>query len=198
MKILVTTFLLLVFTACSTTYPAVTQYRLTVQEAQKGALQSNCKEHSLKVSQAFVKSSLVSKEMKYTLGAYQEGRFNRSEWAEDLNRALSDTIVSSLEDSALFQNVTSYKSLSGSDYTLETRVSDFTQHFSDDQKSSVVKVDMTFTLIDNKTGMAVSSKHIVKEMPTKSPDAKSGVEALNQVLNEVLHTMHIWIAGTCQ
>jgi ABC-type uncharacterized transport system auxiliary subunit len=198
MKILLTAFLLLFFTACSTTYPAITQYRIEVQELGNKKLQGSCKKHSLKVSQAFVRSSLMSKKMKYVLGRYEEGVFQRSEWAQNMNKALSDSIVSSLDGAELFKSVTSYKSLSGSDYRLESRVDEFTQYFAADEKSSVAKVDITFTLIDNKTAAIIATKHIVKEMPTKAPDAKSGVAALNELLSETLQEMQVWLAGSCQ
>ena len=198
MKIVLGSFLLFFLTACSTTYPAVTQYRIEAENLQKSSSVNACKKHSLKVAQAFVRSSLMSKKMKYVVGTYQEGTFNQSEWAEDLNRAITDAIVSSLRDANLFETVTSYKSTSVAEYTLESSVSEFTQHFSEDEKSSFVKLDIAFMLVDNASGKALATKRIVKEMSTKSADAKGGVAALNSLLQKSLREMQTWIVKSCQ
>ena len=198
MKTLLSAFVLLFVTACSTTYPAVTQYRIETQDLQNSSQTSLCKKSSLKVSQAFVRSSLMSKKMKYVVGEYQEGAFNQSEWAEDPNKAISDAIVKSLRDAKIFQTVTSYKSVSNAQYTLESSVAEFTQYFSKDEKSSFAKLDITFTLLDSATGTVLSSKRIRKQMPTKSVDAQGGVAALNVLLQESLREMQNWIAKSCQ
>jgi len=198
MKIVFGIFALLFLAACSTTYPAVSQYRIETESQHNTLHVRVCKKHSLKVSQAFVRSSLMSKKMKYVVGKYQEGTFHQSEWAEELNRAITDAIVESLRDANLFQTVASYKSTSATEYTLESSVAEFTQYFSKDEKSSFVKLDITFMLIDNASGKVLSSKRIVKEMPTKSADAKGGVAALNSLLQESLHEMQKWIVKSCK
>lgn len=198
MKTLLSAFLLLLMTACSTTYPAVTQYRIAPQESVQTLHKSSCKQHSVKVAQAFVRSSLMSKKMKYVVGEYQEGAFNQSEWAEDPNRAITDAIVKSLQSSSIFESVASYRSFSASDYTLESNVAEFTQHFSLDEKSSYVKIDITFRLVNNQTMQVVAVKHIVKELAAKKADAPSGVEALNVLLTQSLREMQEWIAKSCK
>ncbi|MBA1432827.1 MAG: membrane integrity-associated transporter subunit PqiC [Epsilonproteobacteria bacterium] len=198
MKIVLSTFVLLFLAACSTTYPAVTQYRIETQSLQQGANVSNCKKHSLKVAQVFVRSSLMSKKMKYVVGRYEEGAYNQSEWAEEPNRALTNAIVKSLRDADLFETVTSYKSTSTAEYALESSVAEFTQHFSKDEKSSFVKLDITFMLVANVNGKVLASKRIVKEMPTKSADSKGGVAALNALLQESLREMQAWIVESCK
>jgi ABC-type uncharacterized transport system auxiliary subunit len=198
MKTVLLSLLSLLFVACSTTYPAITEYRITVPKLKQEALNSSCKERTLKVSQVFVKSSLMSKEMKYVVGDYKEYSYNESEWAEQPNKALTDTIVKVLEDSGEFANVSSYKSFSSSDYTLETNVAAFTQHFSSDEKESFVKIDMTFSLIDNSSAKVIASKHIIKEKKVMRADAQSGVRALNELLFTTLREMTQWIAKGCK
>ena len=198
MKTLLSAFVLLFITACSTTYPAVTQYRIETKDFKNSSAAMSCKKSSLKVSQAFVRSSLMSKRMKYVVGDYQEGAFHQSEWAEDPNKAITDTIVKSLRDAKIFQTVTSYRSLSNAQYTLESSVAEFTQHFSKDEKSSFVKLDITFNLLESTTGKVLSSKRIRKQMPTKSADAQGGVTALNTLLQESLREMQKWIAKSCK
>ena len=182
---------------CATKYPPVTEYRIEAQHKALQDTQSRCEKKSLTVAQVFVSGNLMSKKMKYVVGKYQEYAYNQSEWAENPNRAISDEILKVLQNSNLFKTVDSYKSFSRSDYTLESRVDDFSQHFSKDEKSSFVVVDMTFSLIDNKSAKIIASKHIKKTVKTKEANAASGVAALNEALSETLYEMSEWIAGSC-
>ena len=198
MKNILTALALLFLTACSTTYPAITEYRIDMEMKKYQDIEGSCKKDSLTVAQVFVKSSLMSKKMKYVVGKYKEYAYNQSEWAENPNRAISDAIVSVLQNADLFKTVESYKSFSRSDYTLESRVEEFSQYFSDDEKESFVKVSITFSLIDNKTAKVIATRQIIKEKKTQTPDAKGGVIALNEALGETLDEMIAWIAGSCR
>jgi ABC-type uncharacterized transport system auxiliary subunit len=198
MKNILTALALLFLTACSTTYPAITEYRIDMEMKKYQDIEGSCKKDSLIVAQVFVKSSLMSKKMKYVVGKYKEYAYNQSEWAENPNRAISDAIVSVLQNADLFKTVESYKSFSRSDYTLESRVEEFSQYFSDDEKESFVKVSITFSLIDNKTAKVIATRQIIKEKKTQTPDAKGGVIALNEALGETLDEMIAWIAGSCR
>jgi len=199
MKIIVAVVMAFLFMACSRTYPSVTEYRIAPNGVTSTELvQSSCKDDTLKVSQVFVKSSLMSKEMKYVVGEYKEYAFNQSEWAEYPNKAITDVIVEYLSHANIFSNVSSYKSFSISTYTLETNVAEFTQHYSKDEKKSFVRLDITFSLVDNQTGKIVDSKHIFKEKKIKAIDAQNGVIALNELLFSSLREMHIWLAKSCK
>jgi len=197
MKNILLSFALLFVLGCSRTSPAITEYKIEASSIQNQNFQKSCEQKSLTVSQVFVSSSLMSKKMKYIVGKYKEYAYNESAWAENPNRAISDAIVKSLEGTNIFKTVDSYKSFSRSDYTLESRVDDFSQHFSEDEKSSFVKVDISFSLIDNKTSKIVANKHIEKRLDVKEANAQSGVEALNEALKETLLEMSQWISGSC-
>ena len=194
--IIVLSFLLL--SACSTTYPAITEYRIDAPLNLPHEIKSSCSNHSLTVAQVFVPSTLMSKKMKYVVGEYEEFAYNESEWAQKPNRAISDAIVKALQNAEIFQTVSSYKSFSHSDYTLESRVEAFGQYFSEDEKSSFVKIEVTFSLIDNKTAQVLQVKHITKTKKTQKADAKSGVIALNELLGKSLEEMVLWIGGSCK
>jgi ABC-type uncharacterized transport system auxiliary subunit len=198
MRYILAILLVAVFVGCTTTYPPVTEYRIEALPKRVNFKQSSCKAHSLKVSQVFVKSALMSKKMKYVVNAYEEYAYNQSEWAEDPNKAITDVLVSDLEQTGIFDTVTSYKSFSSSDYTLECRIADFTQYFTENEKHSFVKIAMTFTLIDNKTAKVIATKTIQDKMDTKQADAKSGVVALNRLLQKSLVSLNSWLAGSCR
>ena len=198
MKTIVTSLLLILFvTGCATKYPSITEYRIKVEPKQLSDLQKSCEKKSLTVAQVFVPSALMSKSMKYVVGEYKEYAYNTSAWAENPNRAITSAIVKSLQNTQIFQTVENYKSFSRSDYTLESRVDDFSQHFDHDEKHSFAVVDMTFSLIENKTAKVVATKHIIKKEEVKEANANSGVEALNKALNETLTEMSSWISGSC-
>ena len=184
-------------TGCATKYPAITEYRIKADQKSLRDLKKSCEKKSLTVAQVFVPSSLMTKKMKYVVGSYKEYAYNQSEWAENPNRAITQEIVTVLQNAKIFKTLENYKSFSRSDYTLESRVDDFTQYFSIDEKSSYVVVDMTFSLIDNKTAKVIAMVHISKKQDTKEPNAYSGVEALNKALSETLEEMSEWIAGSC-
>jgi len=199
MKTVAALIVAFLFMACSRTYPAITEYRIAPSGVTSTEIiQSSCKNETLKISQVFVKSSLMSKEMKYVVGEYQEYAYNQSEWAEYPNKAITDVIVEYLSRANIFSNVSSYKSFSSSTYTLETNIAEFTQYYSKDEKNSFVRLDITFSLVDNATGKIVDSKHIFKEKKTKATDAQSGVVALNELLFESLREMQMWLAKSCQ
>jgi len=198
MKTILAIFLLALFvTGCATKYPAVTEYRIKADPKQSTHLQNSCEKKSLTVAQVFVPSSLMSKRMKYVVGSYKEYAYNQSEWAENPNRAITQEIVKVLQNAKIFKTLENYKSFSRSEYTLESRVDDFSQYFSVDEKSLYVLVDMTFSLIENKTAKVVAIKHIIKKEEAKEPNANSGVEALNKALSETLEEMSAWLAGSC-
>ena len=198
-KVALISFMIVLFTACSTTYPAVTQYRIAPKEsAKKEHFSTECKAKTLKISQVFVKNSLMGKEMKYIVGDYKEYAYNQSEWAEHPNKAISDVIINSLQRSNIFSHVSGYKSFTVSDYTLESNIAEFTQHFSEDEQHSFAKIDITFSLIDNSSVKIVASKHIVKSMPVAEANAQSGVVALNRLLESALDEMKLWIAKACK
>ena len=186
------------FSACSTTYPAVTEYKINVDTNNRQQIVSSCKNESLKVAQVFVSAPLMQKEMHYVVGKYQEGTFNQSAWAQSPNRALTDAIVQRVQKEHIFATVESYKSFSSAKYTLESSVHEFTQYFSEDEKVSHAVVDISFTLIDNATAKIVSTKEILKMKTTKEATAKSGVEALNELLTQTLRELSSWLAGSCR
>jgi ABC-type uncharacterized transport system auxiliary subunit len=189
--------ILLFLVGCTTTYPPMTEYRVALKKSVKQP-QSSCREKRLKVSQVFLRSSLMSKEMKYVVGEYKEFSYTQSQWAEDPNKLLSDILVQNLKESDIFASVVSYKSFSSANYTLESSVEDFTQYYSSDEKSSYVRVAMSFTLIATDKAEIVDTLRVVKKIDTKEPNAKSGVEALNVALNSILGELDGWIAKSCK
>ncbi len=189
------TFLLV---GCSTTTPAVSEYRINVESTPSAFTQTGCKEDSLKVAQAFSSTSLMSHEMNYGQGTHKQYKFTQSQWAESPNRAISAEIVEYLKSTNLFKNVQISKSRSKNGLLLETNIEDFMQYFSQDEKESFVQVRINLTLIDVETSKVLATKTFESKMNVDSINADAGVENLNIALENVLKSSGKWFEEVCK
>ncbi len=186
------------FIGCSTTTPAVSEYRINVLPSQDSFTQTGCKERSLKVAQAFSSGSLMSQDMNYGQGAHRQYKFTESEWAESPNRAISAEVLEYVKSTYLFKNVQVSKSRSRNGLLLETNIEEFMQYFSEDEKSSFVKAKINFTLIDAKESKVLASKTFSSEVGVKTLNADGGVIALNKALENILFESGVWLGGICK
>jgi len=195
-NLLLLTFL--IFTGCSVTNPPIAEYRISPQVKSTNYNTSSCKNKSLKISQVFTSSSLMSKKMKYAQDDYKEFSFSESEWAVSPSKAITKELVKSVRETELFSNVSSFKSRSRSDMILETSVEDFMQYFSDSSKKSHVNIVISMTLIDTKSSKSVQTKTFTKKVDVDSINAYGGVEALNSAFGTVLEEHSEWLASVCK
>jgi cholesterol transport system auxiliary component len=177
------TFLLL---GCSSVQPTIVEYKISLKPIEYNSLSKRCKNNSLKVSQAFSSSSLMSSQMKYTEGDNKIYAYSQAQWSNSPSKEVSRQLVRVLRDSKLFKSVQSSKSRSKSDFILETNLDDFMQYYSDDSLKSYVKIVLNLSLIDSKINQVVAAKTFSAEMDTKTLDALGGVEGLDRALSEVL------------
>ena len=195
-NLLLLTFL--IFTGCSVTNAPIAEYRITPQVKSTSYNASSCKDKSLKISQVFSSSSLMSKKMKYAQDDYKEFSFSESEWAVSPNKAITKELVKSVRDTELFANVTSFKSRSRSDMILETSVEDFMQYFSGNNEKSYINIVMSMTLIDAKSSKSIETKTFVKRVDVESINAYGGVDALNRTFGVVLQEHSTWLESVCK
>lgn len=191
--------ILIIFLAgCTVTKPHISEYTLAPMLQNKDYLSKMCKEKSLKIGQVFSSNSLMSHEMKYITGDYQESVFTQSEWARSPNRLISDELIKGIRSSGLFFNVSSFKSREKTDLLLETHVEKFIQYFDKDSEKSYVEVLITLNLIDIKKSKSISHATFNSKLDTLSIDAKGGVVALNSVLSIVLLKTNDWLEDVCK
>jgi len=198
MKYIYLCLVLLTLSACTVTQPYIAEYRIITPESQENFSSTECKDKSLKISQLFSQSTLMTQSMKYAQNEYGEFAFSESAWARTPNSAITHEILKSVRESKLFASVQSYKSRSKSDFILESSVEEFLQYFSKDTKSSFVNVVMAFTLVDTKTSKAIDTLSVSKKVEVKSLDAEGGVEALNAALTQVLLEKNRWLNEVCR
>jgi len=190
--------MMVIFTGCTVNVPHISEYRIDAGESETVFTQKSCSDKSLRVSQVFSSSSLMSKKMKYAHGSYIQNDYSESQWALSPSRALTSEILKSVRSSELFSSVLSYKTRSRSNYMLESSVEDFMQYFSEDEKNSYVRVAIVMSLVESKSGEVVSSERFIVKKETKSSDAKGGVEALNAALKELLSQSNKWLSEECK
>lgn len=180
--------ILLVFmiSACSTTEPAVTEYKLSQKTLKYTNSFQGCKDKSLKVSQAFSSSSLMSLQMKYVLDFHKIYAYSQAQWSNSPNQEISSQVVKVLRESKLFKNTQNSKSRSKSDLILEINIEDFMQYYSKNLDESHVNVVMSFTLIDSKTSEVIATNTFTSNKEVITQDASGGVNALDEALSDIL------------
>ncbi len=192
-------FVILALSGCGTKNPPMVEHRLYVQKQSVAApSQRSCQQKDIKVALAFAKSALMSQKMRYVQGDFFEYAFSNSEWAQSPNRALTQEIFENIRDSSLFRSVQNHNSRSKSDYILESNIEEFVQHFDENQEESYGVVRLSFVLIDAKSSKVVESLHLHKRVKSESDDAKGGVKALSQALQEALAQQSVWLQKVCQ
>jgi len=190
--------LIYIFLGCSTTVPAISEYRIDTNLSAKTFNQKLCKEKSLKIAQAFSSSTLMTQSMSYGEGDFKQYTFRESQWAESPNRAVTSEILSYIDSSNLFKNVQISKSRSKNTLLLETNIADFMQYFSADEKSSYSNVSIVLTLIDTKSNRVLASKSFSSRVEVKELSAEGGVVALNKALRSVVVESAEWLSDICQ
>jgi len=189
---------LVLLSGCSTTKPTVIEYKLSLKDLDKNSVSKGCQDKSLKVSQAFSSSSLMSLNMNYILGGSKIYSYSQAQWNNSPNQEITSQIVQLLREAKLFKTTQSSKSRSVSDYILETTIEDFMQYYDEKITTSYVNVSIHMSLIDVKTNKVVASKRFVKRIKTKSLDAEGGVKALDIALKDILKESLKFLDGVCK
>lgn len=197
-KLIIIALVAFLFIGCSTTAPAVAEYRINTLFAGAAFNETGCKQQSLKIAQAFSSSSLMSNKMSYGLGSYKQYKFTESEWAQSPNRAISAAVLEYVKSTDLFKNVQISKSRSNNGLLMETNIEEFMQYFSEDEKESFVKVKINLTLIDIKASRVLSTKAFDSIVKVDTLNADAGVIALNKALENILKESGEWLSGVCK
>lgn len=198
MRLIFIVIAIFILSGCTTKIPNVTEFRVSTDVQNLEFEQKGCKDSSLRVSQAFSSQTLMSKNMSYAVGKYEQNNYTQSEWAEAPNKAISAQIVKSIQATKLFKSIQNSKSRSKNGLVLETNIEDFMQYFQEDEKISFANVLITFTLMDAKTSNIIDSKSFHSKVDVDTLDANGGVVALNKALNKVLEDAIIWLSESCK
>jgi len=198
MKIFFIIITIVLFLGCSAQKPTVTEYKIITNNKPISSDANSCIDKSLKVSQSFSSSSLMSLKMDYILKDNKTFSYSQSQWSEAPNRAISLEILKQVRDTQLFKYTLSSKTRSKSDLILESNIEDFVQYYNDDLSGSYANVVISFSIIDARTNDVIASNTFKSKVDTKELDALNGTIALNKALSEVLSLSSIWIGEVCQ
>ena len=185
-KIYLAIVLVYLISGCSSTEPAVTEYKLSQKALTHSNVFQGCKDKSLKVSQAFSSSSLMSLQMNYVLDGHKIYTYSQAQWNNSPNQEISSQVVKVLRESSLFKNTQNSKSRSKSELVLEINIEDFMQYYSKNLDKSNVNVGISLTLIDSITSEVIATKTFSANEETISQDASGGVKALDVALSNIL------------
>jgi len=178
--------------ACSTTYPPLKSYELSVDKNELQAKENVCTTETIRISNVQTEQKLMRKKMYYKK-ALQIYAYSESQWTERPSEFITHSFLEALQKSHIFQNVISSDSQAKSRYILESRVDTFMQFYSEKEDKSYAKLSVTFFLIDTTNTQVVSSMHFEEEVPCESLDAKGGVNALNKLLKEANKALVAWL-----
>jgi len=184
--------------ACTTTKPAITDFKLDVDLENIIVDANGCKSKTIKVSKAFSEDSMKSLKMDYIQDKNKVFSYSQSQWLSSPSNIISKKIFFSLRDSKLFKYVNLDMSQSNSEYIMEIIIEDFMQYYTEQLDTSYVNVKININIIDTTDSSIVASQNFSSKVDTKSLDAQGGVEALNIALSDVLKQNIKWLNGVCK
>lgn len=190
--------IVLLFSACSTVHPPVTEYRLNLDMQKSPQTQKECLEKTLKVAQAFSSAPLMTLNMNYVEGSMKQFAYSQAQWSVSPNDAITAEIIEMLSGTKLFKSVQVSKSRSKSDMILEINIEDFMQYFSNDFDNSYANAVITLTLLDATTNKVIATKRFNSKVGTKTLNAEGGVHALSSALSDILQQSSLWFNEVCK
>lgn len=196
MKILYIIFIAFLLSGCVSKKESIAEANIAIDAKIVNVSAKECKQKSLKISNAFAPMPISSLKMSYIALDNKAYTYNQTKWLDLPNNILSLEILKSIRHSMLFESVTSSKSRSKSDYILEINIEDFIQHFK--ESGSFVKVSYTLSLVDTKSNHIAATKTFTTQVPTKTLDAKGGVEAFNIALSDLFVKNIEWLDEVCK
>ncbi|WP_313953710.1 ABC-type transport auxiliary lipoprotein family protein [Accumulibacter sp.] len=127
----------------------------------------------------------------YVRAAHQLEYFAHSEWADTPARMIAPLIVEAIENSGTFGAVVLTPSAASGDLRLDTEIVRLQQEF--DGVPSRVRFTLRASLVDNITRHVLAQREFDTSVAAASDDPRSGVEAANRAVHEVLESL----AGFC-
>ncbi len=185
-KIISITLFVFLLLGCSSTKPPVTEYKIRLTPLEFKSTSVGCKEKSLKVSQAFSSSSLMSLGMKYAQDEHKIYTYSQAQWNNSPNQEISSQVVKTIRESKLFKTTQNSKSRSRSDLILEINIEDFMQYYNKNINESHSSVVISLALIDAQTSKVLASKTFSAKSNVDTLDASGGVKALDSALQDTL------------
>lgn len=165
------------------------------RESQQPALAGN---RILQVARIEVPEWLDGTAMYYRLDYRADAQlatYADSDWIAPPATLLEPLLERAIVAGGVWGAVIGPGSLASADVSLQIRLDDFVQVFSQPQQSNGV-VDATATLISNRDEHVIAQRHFHVEVSAPTPDAQGGVKALNQASAQLAVELQRWLQQT--
>ncbi len=174
--------------------PPVQTYTLDYPVTRLHAAAKHCQANTKIIRLTAISALLpyTSQDIIYSDSPNQLNHYVYSRWNDAPVRLLGNLFQQTLQSAGLFKAVVSGASVSKADYLLESDLLEFRQLISDESHSEV-RINMEFRLLDAKTRHVISVRHIQKQQPVASMNARGAVEALNQASQSVADMLVLWL-----
>lgn len=199
MRILFISFFLFFISGCTTIKPTVTEYKLIQKDKERSIISaSECKDKTLKISQAIAPVSLNSLSMEYTESKNMVFTYSQARWQDSPANLITMEVLKRVRDAGLFKIVNTSKSNAKSDLVLEIDIEEFMQYYDKKVHSLHVRSAITFNLLKDKDKSIIASRNFSSDIDAKSADASGGVEALSKALNKIMDENIEWLESICR
>lgn len=170
--------------------PSITHYYLQPEiEALCTPLQSG---KLLQLSFVDALPSLSGKNIIYKKSDLKTGSYLYSRWEQSPRYAIMSSLYTALKEQRCYREIL-YSTPLESDLTLEIKVMQFEQSFTDTMDSyAVVRIDAL--IYRSQSRKLLGSRSFASKIKAESPDAQGGVKAINAALGKVLSELVCWSA----
>jgi cholesterol transport system auxiliary component len=155
---------------------------------------------TLQVAQIVVPEWLDGAAMYYRLDYQDDGRlasYANSDWIAPPATLLQPLLQQAILSGGGWRAVTGQRSPASADVTLQIRLDDFSQAFSQPQASTGV-LDATATLIANRDQHVIAQRHFHVATPAPTPDAQGGAKALGDASAKFADELRRWITSAAK
>lgn len=186
----------LLSTGCSVVRPATSEYTILPAYASENKVTPAIKA-TLKLAATRSIPSLACTQFYYLKDATRIDAYLYSRWSDSPAGMIDRALYSSMQNQQLFESLIPAASSAATDLLLESNLDAFYHRFTDNIKSEGF-IDITYRLIDPKTKKIIASKRFIIREPSVSPDAKGGVEALNNATRSLCSQCIAWLNLTLE
>jgi cholesterol transport system auxiliary component len=135
------------------------------------------------------------KKIWYAKNPLERNSYLYSRWSDTPNRLIARYLQNYLNYTHTYKAVIDENSLAKPDYILESNLEDFYQLF-ENEKNAYGILKMHFFLIDAQNEKIIDTFSVNLKIPSPSPDAKGGVEALHTATRRSAETLLQWLQNS--
>ena len=152
---------------------------------------SDHRHQTIKISYPQTLKDKLSNSMSYSYSGAERGKYENSQWSNNLGKLIQGNIIQILVQSRIFKAVLPYESTAGEELRLESTVFDFSHHVRGESSYAVVSIQ--FSLIDTDSGRLIRTKRFSYKEKTQTFDAKGYIEATNRAMVRLSRDLVLWL-----